>query len=148
MQGTTNPHQKVQSRGPVLAVETNKQQANRAAQMLALVPWSSELGCGRVPSCALKRTFSMRHGGFQKYNGPESDQNSATEKNVTKPLLAGSPGDLSVAARGPKSILMIFGNRHAPPRGEATQQRRAWRCRKVGCHITAPRCGRMQETWQ
>lgn len=148
MQDNPNPHLEVESREPVLVVKSNKCQANRAAQMLALAPCNSDLGCGRVPSCALKRTFSMRHGGFQKYNGPESDQNSATEKKVTKPLLAGSPGDFSVAARGPKSILMIFGNRHAPPRGEATQQRRAWRCRKVVCHITAPRCGRMQETWQ
>ena len=140
MQDTPNPHLEVESREPVLAVKRNKLQANRAAQMLALPPSNSDLGCGRVPSCAFRRAFFMRYGGFPKYNGPESDQNSATETKVTEPLFAGSPGDVSVAARGPKSILIILGNCHAKARDEATRRRRACRCKKAPCNITAPRC--------
>ena len=142
MKDTPNPYLEAESRDPFLAAKTTKRQANRAAQMRALAPSNYELGCGRAPSCALRRAFSMRHGGFQKYSGPETDQNSATETKVTKPLLAGSPDDFSVAARGPKSILMIFGNCHAEPRGEATRRRQACRCEKARCNITAPRCGK------
>ena len=97
---------------PVLDVKTNKRQANRAVQMLAPAPSSSDIGCAHVSSCALKRSGLMRHGGFQKYNGPENDQNSVMEKKVTKPLLAMSPGDFSGAARAPKSISIIVGNCH------------------------------------
>ena len=110
--------------------------------MLAPAPSSSDIGCARVPSCALRPSGLMRHGGFQKYNGPESDQNSATEKKVTKPLLAMSPGDFSVAARGPKSILIIFGNCQAETRSEATRRRRECPCKKARCDITVPRCGK------
>ena len=81
MQDTPNPYLEVESREPVLAAKTNKWQANRAAQMLALVPWSSELGCGRVPSCALRRAFLMRHGGFPKRLRHGKDQNFTTEKS-------------------------------------------------------------------
>ena len=100
------------------------------------------LGCWRERDCALQKAFSMRHGGFRKYIRPETDQKSATEIKVTKPLLAGPLAYFSVAARGPKSVLMIFGNCHAKPRGEATRRRRACRCRKARRNIAAPRCGK------
>ena len=86
MQDTPNPHLEVESREPVLAVKRNKLQANRAAQMLALPPSNSDLGCGRVPSCALRRAFSMRHGGFQKIIRPETDQNFDHGKKLAEPL--------------------------------------------------------------
>ena len=89
MQDTPNPHLEVESREPVLVVKSSKLEANRAATMLALAPSSSDLGCGCVPSCALRRAFSMRHGGFQKINRPETDQNFDHGKKLTEPLRGG-----------------------------------------------------------
>ena len=66
MLDTPNPHLEAESRDTVLAVKTNKLQANRAAQMLARALLNSALGFGREPSCASKRALVVRHGGFSK----------------------------------------------------------------------------------
>jgi hypothetical protein len=89
MQDIPNPHLEVESREPALVVKSNELEANRAATMLGLAPSSSDLGCGCVPSCALRRTFSMRHGGFQKFIRPETDQNFDHGKKLTEPLRGG-----------------------------------------------------------
>ena len=81
MQDTPNPYLEVESREPVLDVKTNKRQANRDAQKLALAPSNSDLGCGRVPSCALRRSGLMKHGGFSKRIKHGTDQNFTTEKS-------------------------------------------------------------------
>ena len=80
MQDIPNSHLEVESRDPLPAVKSNKKQADRSAKMLALVLLSPYLGCGRVPSCALRRAFLMRHGGFPKRMRHGRDQNFTTEK--------------------------------------------------------------------
>ncbi len=81
MQGTLNPNPEVERREPVLDVKTTTREANRPAQMLAPVPSKVDLGCGRVPSCALKRSDLMKHDGFSKFIGHERGQNFTTEKS-------------------------------------------------------------------
>ena len=80
-QDIPNPHLEVESREPVLDAKTDKRQANRDAQTLALAPSNSDLGCGRVPSCALRRSGLMRHGGFSKRIKHGTGQKFTTEKS-------------------------------------------------------------------
>ena len=63
-------------------MKTNKRQAHRAAQILALLPSNSEFGCARAPAYALKRAFLMRHGGFPKCNEPGIGEKPAMENTI------------------------------------------------------------------
>ena len=63
-------------------------------------------------------------------------------KKVTEMLRAGVLLLFSVPVLGRKCAQGVLRNCHAKPRGEATRRRRACRCRKARCNITAPRCGK------